>query len=731
MDGHISHPFYAFSHRRAYAELNSMPPRQRREDTVVVGLLGGSVAEQVQPFFQRALSRWFAANNLPQQPAVLPLAVAGAKQPQQTIIVANALLLGGEFDLIVNLDGFNEVVLSEKYDFAQGLFPFFPFAWQQRVDPNGAAILQAGRIQVLRREQARLAAAGETDALGRSAFFGLLNRYRQERAAAQIIQRNRELAAGVLDYRLERHGPRNWLAAGPERRQAAARVWYRSSVALARLAELAGADYYHFLQPNQYVAAAKPLSPEERERAYKPDRSYRSLAIKGYPQLRELGRDLPGQGVNYFDLTGVFAGHPETLYRDDCCHLNERGNELLAAAMVMRLEPALRRWGRESPAGPVSALAAARLPAEFSSAGAPGFRVSLGDGGRQLRYARAGCSTADTGPLFFLHLTPRNGADLPPDRREQGFEDITFGFAGAGGSWRRGECSVQFPLPDYPLAALRTGQLIPRHDEPGLRQPSAVPGELWQVELIIPPAPDQLRADYAALSAAEPLTRDYFDLYLTDNRLVYVRESCAAADTAAPFFLHIIPADAADLPPERRPAGFAHSGFDFARHGGPFEGKCLAAVALPDYPVNAIRTGQHIPGQGDLWAVALTLPANLAELRADYAALAAGEPVVRDYFDLYDLGNRLVYLRESCAADDTAADFFLHLIPQQITDLPAERQAAGFAHAGFEFDRQGGHFDGKCLASVPLPDYPLAGLRTGQYVPGQGELWSVRLFAAP
>ena len=712
----IRHPFYGFTRSAPEQELNAMPPRQRQEDTVIIGLLGGSVAGAIAPFLQSALNRRFAANNLPQKPVVLNLAVSGAKQPQQAMIVANNLLLGGEFDLLVNLDGINEVVNSAGLNVNDAVFPFLPLWWDKRVGLTGAEILLAGRIGILRQEQARLAAVGESSPLRRSALFGLVNRWRQESAAAEIILLNRQLAAAAADYSLEKYGPRNW----PQEAElfpAAARVWYRGSLALARLSELAGADYYHFLQPNPYVPNAKPLSPEEQEMAYKPAGNYGAAALKGYPLLRRYNRALQDAGINYFDLTGVFADRPETLYVDDCCHLNDRGYELLAAAVARHLEPALRRRDGSRPAAPVAALTAAQRPA--AKAPPPAFQVSLAADGKALRYTRENCAAADVEPDFFLHLIPRDLADLPPNRREQGFDNRNFSFAAAGGRRAAGQCAAQIPLPDYPIATLRTGQYVL-----GL-------GERWSTELIIPADPHQLRETYAALAAAEPLVRDYFDLYRRDNRLIYLRESCAAGDTAANFFLHIIPQDVTDLPAERRAAGFAHAGFAFARHGGPFDGKCLAAVALPDYPVNALRTGQHIPGQGDLWAVALTLPADLAELRADYAALSAANLVVRDYFDLYELDNRLLYLRESCAAADTAADFFLHFIPQEITALPADRQEAGFAHAGFAFAQQGGRFDGKCLAAVPLPDYPLAGLRTGQYIPDQGELWSVRLFAAP
>ena len=711
----ISHPFYGFNHNRASSELNAMPLPLRQEDTVVIGLLGGSVAQDVQPFLQFALNRWFAANRPPRQSVVLSLAIGGAKQPQQTMIMVNNLLLGGEFDLIVNLDGFNEITFSRE-NFREGVSPSFSDAWHNRVGLTRADILRAGQIGVLRREQARLAAAGETSPLRRSALFGLAHRWRQERIAAQIIQRNHALAAVAPAYSLERHGPRRWLTAEDAVFAATARLWYRSSVMLARLAQLAGAEYYHFLQPNQYVPGSKPLSREERKVAYVPEGPYKFPVERGYPRLTEFSQALQNRGINYFDLTAIFADHPETLYKDNCCHLNYRGRGLLAAEMVRRLEPALRRLGGARPAGPGSALTAARRPAKIAPPpAAPAFQVSLTAEGKALRYVRADCAPEELDPLFFLHLIPRNLTDLPLHRQLSGFDNQNFYFAEVGGRFSAGQCAAQIPLPQYPIAALRTGQYIP-----GLR-------DLWSVELIVPANPDQLRADYAALSGAQPIARSHFDLYVPDNRLLYRRETCAAADTETAFFLHIIPEDPSDLPAERQAAGFAYGGFAFDQRGGHFDGKCLAAVPLPEYPIKEMRTGQHIPGQGDLWSVELIAAPNYDQLRADYAALAAEEPAARSYFDLYRGDNRLLYLRESCAAADTAANFFLHIVPADIADLPADRRDTGFAHAGFAFVRQGGHFDGKCLAAVPLPDYPIKEMRTGQHIPGQGDLWSVAL----
>ena len=47
-------------------------------------------------------------------------------------------------------------------------------------------------------------------------------------------------------------------------------LWKNSSIQLDRLCRAGGIDYYHFLQPNQYVDGTKVLTAEEREKAFKP-----------------------------------------------------------------------------------------------------------------------------------------------------------------------------------------------------------------------------------------------------------------------------------------------------------------------------------------------------------------------------------------------------------------------------------------------------------------------------
>ena len=106
------------------------------------------------------------------------------------------------------------------------------------------------------------------------------------------------------------------------------------------------------------------------------------------------------------------------------------------------------------------------------------------------------------------------------------------------------------------------------------------------------------RAEYAALVSVEPRIRADYDVYLSDNRLVYVKEPCARADAGAQFFLALYPVDVADLPGPRRTHGFDNLDFPFTRYGSRFGDFCLAVVPLPEYEIATIRTGQYVPVEG-------------------------------------------------------------------------------------------------------------------------------------
>ena len=108
--------------------------------------------------------------------------------------------------------------------------------------------------------------------------------------------------------------------------------------------------------------------------------------------------------------------------------------------------------------------------------------------------------------------------------------------------------------------------------------------------------------------------------------------------------------------------------------------------------------------------------------RSAYEALVSGEPAIRSDFDVHISHDRLVYVKEPCARADTEAEFFLHLHPVDVNDLPDHRRQYGFDNLDFSFDGRGLMSDGSCMARIPLPEYDIATIRTGQYTE-EGGLW--------
>ena len=86
------------------------------------------------------------------------LALGGYKQPQQLMTLAYLLSLGAEFDLILNIDGFNEVALDEFENGAEKLFPAFPRGWRTRIAVSDTNLgLSRSKLLLLDAERAGLA----------------------------------------------------------------------------------------------------------------------------------------------------------------------------------------------------------------------------------------------------------------------------------------------------------------------------------------------------------------------------------------------------------------------------------------------------------------------------------------------------------------------------------------------------------------------------------------------
>ncbi len=156
-------------------------------------------------------------------------------------------------------------------------------------------------------------------------------------------------------------------------------------------------------------------------------------------------------------------------------------------------------------------------------------------------------------------------------------------------------CMARVGLQQYEVDAIHTGQW------------DAQGNLLWRREIG--------RADSAFLRRALDRVRDAaptavggFDVHLREGALVYVKEECAAADRARPFFLHVVPFDLAAMPASMARRGFVNRDFSFATHGAVLDGVCVARARLPPFRLRSIGTGQFEADEGEIWRVDIVLP---------------------------------------------------------------------------------------------------------------------------
>jgi hypothetical protein len=321
-------------------------PSQRSSDEFVVGVFGGSVASgfaveaQTSEVWRAAVGRIPAAQG--RTVRVLNFAMAGYRQPQQLVALAYYLSIGQEFDVVLNIDGFNELVTSGANQ-GVGADPSFPAdslwgAWGRSLEAASGRV-QDGPFwssQYHRLESAAWRARARDCPLASCFLLArLMTRY-HDRAGGQAA------SADVSESESASLFPtaRKTTSAQVDVRAYAADLWLRSSLAMDQMLRARSTAYLQVIQPNQWFREAGEYEPIDRDHSY----GWVSEPVnRGYPLLLERLSALASAGVGALDATRVFTGEPSrAIYLDDCCHYTPHGNELLFLAVAERLEALLR-----------------------------------------------------------------------------------------------------------------------------------------------------------------------------------------------------------------------------------------------------------------------------------------------------------------------------------------------------------------------------------------------------
>jgi hypothetical protein len=311
---------------------------RRSDDHLVIAVFGGSVARYLAFDYRCAIiaalesSGVFAGKTID----IRCFAIGGFKQPQQLCEMVYFQSLGAQFDVVINLDGFNEVALHPAENAFKGTCHTFPRAWASRtatrVDP--ALVFLFGQLAFIQERRAWIWKTLERFPwnIFPPAYLVLgwiEQRWRsRKQRVIKSIRQFKPPVEGNLNTAIRREKVDY---------QQLVDLWAQSSTLMHELCQASGAQYLQFLQPNQYVPNSKPLSEEEKARAFDPDHPYRPGVLAGYPLLRETGKALREKGVAFNDLTLLFSECSESVYRDRCCHFNRRGNEIIAGAIAAEI----------------------------------------------------------------------------------------------------------------------------------------------------------------------------------------------------------------------------------------------------------------------------------------------------------------------------------------------------------------------------------------------------------
>ncbi len=330
--------------KHGFFSLYEYPFIKTNKKQFIIGVFGGSVANNfaVDEYKNQRLSQKLQSypEFADREIVILNFGNGGYKQPQQLLILNYFLALGQELDLVINIDGFNEVALSNLNNKArveigipsvQHIQPLIGLA-SNNVSPE----VMSAIVQI--NENKKQLKAG-IDKLPTCQFAlchavtslrvkQLVNNYQQSvvKYDAQVKQSSSDTANSSIVYIPKADSVLPDRAAFDKM----ASLWYESSIAMNQILSSRKIKYFHFIQPNQYYPTKRAFTGKEKEIAINKESPYIEGVKKGYPVLLSKVDDLQKARVNVFSAVNILDNTKETVYKDACCHYNSVGEEVLA-----------------------------------------------------------------------------------------------------------------------------------------------------------------------------------------------------------------------------------------------------------------------------------------------------------------------------------------------------------------------------------------------------------------
>jgi hypothetical protein len=319
------------------------PLKKTKNNQFFIGVFGGSVASDYAIY---QVQNQILPKYLKQLPGlkdkefvILSFATGGYKQPQQLLILNYFLALGQELDLVVNIDGFNEVALSNlnnknQVDLAmpsiQHIWPLANFANNSlstkameatlRIQENKTRINQG--LSSL--QNCSLAAC---NALTSVYVQQLVNKYKTDvlKFEEERIKQQKDGSGSVIYINTNKSVLQDSLAF-----EEMAWNWAKSSIFMHKVLSASNVPYFHVLQPNQYYQTKRVFGEAEKKIAFNKETPYAKSVQIGYPALFKKLPNLEKNNINILNGVNVFDRTKDAVYVDSCCHYNQAGEVIFS-----------------------------------------------------------------------------------------------------------------------------------------------------------------------------------------------------------------------------------------------------------------------------------------------------------------------------------------------------------------------------------------------------------------
>ena len=331
--GHTNNYGFIYSKHRGLIDCPYTP----KENEYLVSIFGGSVASG---FFQDCAED--LEQKLSDHPdlagkdvVLLNFATGAVKQPQQLFYLNYFVGIGQKFDLVINLDGINDMA-GAIGNFHEGIHPAMPTVTLINAFEGMTSVPNLNPVSLqyfmdLSKAEERLQAMID----GPRKRFSSESRINKLREKIEDM-RSRPPEGMVSNPMLEVHriGPQDYLHAEPkpreEMRTAVLDLWEKCAEMMLLTCDWAEARYVHAIQPNHYYSK-KTLGEEDAAIMDEGFSEHFNLMVNDtWPEMISRAKKFDSDYPVYCHMTDVLDGMTEDVYRDAVCHFNTVGHMAMA-----------------------------------------------------------------------------------------------------------------------------------------------------------------------------------------------------------------------------------------------------------------------------------------------------------------------------------------------------------------------------------------------------------------